>query len=126
MENQPEVGHPTHLAIAAILCFPHTGDGSILAECSSLTGSGPHTKNPLCLSQIRAHRPEIMLGVLVVALCRDRVAELGFGMGERQIPLIASLRVLRALRFGSGGTRSPPLGACSRRRRRSGAFIHQS
>jgi hypothetical protein len=33
-----------------------------------------------------------MFGVLVVALCPDRVAELGFGTGERQIPLIASFR----------------------------------
>ena len=42
-----------------------------------------------------------MFGVLIVVLCPDRVADLGFGAGERQIPLIVSLRVLRA---GAGGT----------------------
>jgi hypothetical protein len=35
-----------------------------------------------------------MFGVLVVVLCRDRIADLDFGTGERQIPLIVSLRVL--------------------------------
>jgi hypothetical protein len=35
-----------------------------------------------------------MFGVLVVVLRLDRIAELDFGTGERQIPLIASLRVL--------------------------------
>ena len=41
-----------------------------------------------------------MFGVLVVVLCPDRVADLGFSAGERQIPLIVSSRVLRAI--GSG------------------------
>ena len=41
-----------------------------------------------------------MFGVLVVVLCPDRVADLGFSAGERQIPLIVSLRVLRALARG--------------------------
>jgi hypothetical protein len=45
-----------------------------------------------------------MLGVLVVVLCPDRVADYGLGTGERQIPLIVSLRVLRALRLGAGST----------------------
>jgi hypothetical protein len=40
-----------------------------------------------------------MFGVLVVALCPDRVAKLDFGEGECQIPHVASLRVLRALRL---------------------------
>jgi hypothetical protein len=31
-----------------------------------------------------------MLGVLVVVLCPDGVADLGFSTGERQIPLILS------------------------------------
>jgi hypothetical protein len=35
-----------------------------------------------------------MFGVLVVVLCRDRIAVLDFGTGERQIPLIASLGAL--------------------------------
>jgi len=33
--------------------------------------------------RVRAHHSEIMLGVLVVVLCRDRIAALGFGAGER-------------------------------------------
>jgi hypothetical protein len=36
-----------------------------------------------------------MLGVLVVILCSDCVADLSFGASERQIPLIVFLRVLR-------------------------------
>ena len=50
-----------------------------------------------------------MFGVLVVVLCPDCVADLGFGAGERQIPLVVSSRVLRAYRFRAGGTRCPPL-----------------
>src|SRR5215510_981970 len=57
---------------------------------------------------------KIMFGVLVVVLCPDRVADLGFITSERQIPLIVFLRVLRALRFGAGGTRCPPLRACGK------------
>jgi hypothetical protein len=38
-----------------------------------------------------------MLGVLVVILRPDQIAGLGFGLGQRQISLIISLRVLRAL-----------------------------
>jgi hypothetical protein len=49
-----------------------------------------------------------MFGVLVVVLCPDHVADLGFSAGERQIPLIVSLRVLRVLlRFGAHGARRP-------------------
>ena len=40
-----------------------------------------------------------MFSVLVVILCPDHVADLGFGTGERQIPFIVSLRVLEL--FGS-------------------------
>jgi hypothetical protein len=42
-------------------------------------------------------------GVLVIVLCRDRVADLGFSAGERQVPLVVSSRVLRAYRLGAGG-----------------------
>jgi hypothetical protein len=35
-----------------------------------------------------------MFGVLVVVFCPDYVAALGFSLGERQIPLIVSLRVV--------------------------------
>jgi hypothetical protein len=38
-----------------------------------------------------------MLGVLVVILRPDQIAGLGLGLGQRNVPLIVSLRVLRAL-----------------------------
>ena len=41
-----------------------------------------------------------MFGVLVVVFCPDGVAALDFSLGERQIPLIVSLRVVKALLFG--------------------------
>jgi hypothetical protein len=63
---------------------------------------------------VRGHRSEIMFGVLVIVLCRDRVADLGFSAGERQVPLVVSSRVLRAYRLGAGGTRCPPLRAGSK------------
>jgi hypothetical protein len=44
-----------------------------------------------------------MFGVLVVILCPDHVADLGFSTGERQIPFIVSLRVLGAVRLGASG-----------------------
>jgi hypothetical protein len=37
-----------------------------------------------------------MFGVLVIVLCPDCVADLGFSAGERQIPLVVSSGVLRA------------------------------
>jgi hypothetical protein len=40
--------------------------------------------------------------VLVVVLCRDRIAILSFGAGQRQISLIALFHVLKALRLSSG------------------------
>jgi hypothetical protein len=46
-----------------------------------------------------------MFSVLVVVFCRDRVAALGFSLGERQIPLIVSSRVVRAVLFGASGIR---------------------
>ena len=46
-----------------------------------------------------------MFSVLVVVFCCDCVAALGFSLGERQIPLIVSLRVVRALLFGAGRIR---------------------
>jgi hypothetical protein len=46
-----------------------------------------------------------MFGVLVVVFCPDGVAALDFSLGERQIPLIVSLRVVKALLFGGGGIR---------------------
>ena len=32
---------------------------------------------------VRTHRSEIMFGVLVIILCPNHVADLGFGSGER-------------------------------------------
>jgi hypothetical protein len=45
-----------------------------------------------------------MFGVLVVVLGRHQIAALGFSLGQRQISLIVSLRVIRALRLWAGGT----------------------
>ena len=53
-------------------------------------------------SSVRRHSSEIMFGVLVVVFCGDCVATLGFSSGERQIPLIVSLRIGRARRCGPG------------------------
>ena len=51
---------------------------------------------------VRRHSSEIVFGVLVVVFRSDCVATLGFSSGERQIPLIVSLRIGRARRCGSG------------------------
>jgi hypothetical protein len=66
-------------------------------------------EGPLSRSSIRGHQSEIMFGVLVVVFCPDWVAALGFSLGERQIPVIVSSRVVRALWLWSGRTRCPPL-----------------
>jgi hypothetical protein len=79
----------------------------------------PSQKSLLCRVWVRGHRSVIMFGVLVVVLCPDRVADYGFSTGKREISLIVSLRVLRALRLGTCGTRYPPLRAGSKRRSRS-------
>lgn len=50
-----------------------------------------------------------MFGMLVVVLRPDRVADLSFGAGERQVPLIVSLRALKVLWLGADGSRRPPL-----------------
>jgi len=60
-----------------------------------------------------------MFSVLVVVLRPDHIAGLGFSSGQREIPLIASLRVLRALRLWAGGVRWPRLWAGSKWRCRS-------
>ena len=57
---------------------------------------------------VRRHSSEIMFGVLVVVFRGDRVATLSFRSGERQIPLIVSLRTGRVRRCGAG-TRHPSL-----------------
>ena len=50
----------------------------------------------------RDHRSEVMLSVLVVVFCRNRIAILSFNAGQRQISLIALFQVLKALRLRSG------------------------
>jgi hypothetical protein len=50
-----------------------------------------------------------MFGVLVIVLRSNRIAGPGLRLGEREIPLIVSLRVLRALRIGT--IRCKPPGA---------------
>jgi hypothetical protein len=69
---------------------------------------------------IRVHRSEIMLGVLVIILRPNRVADLGFSAGQREILFIVSLRVLRARRLGPCDTGCPPPRRCSKRRFRHG------
>ena len=56
----------------------------------------------LALVRTPVHRSEVMFIVLVVVLCRDRIAILSFGAGQRQISLIALFHVLKALRLSSG------------------------
>jgi hypothetical protein len=50
-----------------------------------------------------------MLGVLVVVLGRNPVASLDFTLSQRQVPLIVSSRILRALRLSAGRARCPLL-----------------
>jgi hypothetical protein len=42
-----------------------------------------------------------MLGVLVVVLCRDDVTGLSLSLGQRDISLVVSSRVVRAVRGGA-------------------------
>jgi hypothetical protein len=56
----------------------------------------------LALIGAREHRSEVVLSVLVVVLCRNRIAILSFSAGQRQISLIALFHVLKALRLRSG------------------------
>ena len=69
-------------------------------------------ERPLSRSSIRGHQSEIMFGVLVVVFCPDWVAALGFSLGERQIPVIVSSRVVRALWLWSGRTRLTRINVC--------------
>jgi hypothetical protein len=64
-------------------------------------------ENLLRRFSIRRHRSEIMLGMLVVVLGPDDIARLGLSLGESNIPLIASLRVLGAPLLGTGDVRCP-------------------
>ena len=62
----------------------------------------------LSRSLVRGHRSEIMFSVLEVILRPDHIAGQGFSSGQREIPLIASLRILRTFRLGASRTRCPP------------------
>jgi len=44
---------------------------------------------PLVFARTRVHLPEVMFSVLVVVLCRDRIAVLSFSARKLQISLIA-------------------------------------
>jgi hypothetical protein len=66
----------------------------------SASGSG-RLSGRLALVRAREHRSEVMLSVLVVVLCRNRIAILSFSAGQRQISLIALFHVLKALRLRS-------------------------
>src|ERR1700755_1071510 len=70
---------------------------------------------------VRRHRSEIVFGVLVIVFRSNRIAGPGLRLREREIPLIVSLRVLRALRIGT--IRCPPPGASIESRRRPGLAI---
>jgi hypothetical protein len=50
-----------------------------------------------------------MFGVLIVVLCRNRIAILSFSTGQHQISLVAYLQVLKAIWLGSGRGRYPVL-----------------
>jgi hypothetical protein len=65
-------------------------------------------------SSIRRHQSEIMFGVLVVVLGRHPIACLEFSLGQRQVPVIVSSRIVRPLWIWAGRTRCPPLRAASR------------
>ena len=64
-----------------------------------------------------------MFGVLVVVLRRDRVAILRFSTGQRQISLVASLQVLKAIWLGSGCGRYPALGRAANGRAGAAEFL---
>jgi hypothetical protein len=47
--------------------------------------------------------------VLVVVLCRNRIAVLSFRAGQRKVSLVALFHALKALRLRSGRTRYPTI-----------------
>jgi hypothetical protein len=55
-----------------------------------------------------------MFRVLVVVLGRDPITRLEFSLGQRQVPVIVSSRVVRALWLWARRTRCPSLWAASR------------
>jgi hypothetical protein len=61
-----------------------------------------------------------MFGVLVVVLCPDCIADLGFCPGERHVSFIVSSCILRAVRLRTGGIRFPSVRARGKRSCRSG------
>lgn len=66
-----------------------------------LTASGRLCRGLLRSFRIQGNRSKIMFRVLVIILGPDCVANLGFGAGKGQIPLVVSSRVLRAYRLGT-------------------------
>jgi hypothetical protein len=115
--------HPTKVVTRGSYCVGRERQSPCLdqtlqeATCSPLSWAfrpdreWPSQRRLLGSFRIRGHRSEIMFGVLVIVLCSDCVADLGFSAGERQIPFVVSSRVLRAYRLGASGARCPPLRA---------------
>src|SRR5262245_32499960 len=70
----------------------------------------PHyAVRPLSRSSIRGHQSKIMFGVLVVVLGGYPIARLEFSLGQGQVTVIASSRVVSAPWVRAGRTRCPPL-----------------
>jgi hypothetical protein len=81
-------------------------------ECTRQAGLlAPDSSSASC---IRGHQSEIMFGVLVLVLGRDPIARPEFSLGQRQVPVIVSSRVVRPKWIWAGRTRCPPLRAPSR------------
>ena len=58
---------------------------------------------------VRGHRSEIVFRVLVIVLRADPIAGLDLRLGQREIALVASLRVMRAPQFRANDIRRPSL-----------------
>jgi hypothetical protein len=92
----------------------------ILSNRKKMRGS---LANLSCRFSIGGHRSEIMLGVLVGVFCPNYIAGLGLCSGEREIPLIVSLRVSRTPRLWPGTNGCPLLRAVSKWPRRFRAVL---
>jgi hypothetical protein len=82
-----------------------TGIGSAVGRAIQYWIAFEDVENLLRRFSICRHRSEIMLGVLVVVLRPDDIPRLGLSLGESNIPLVASLRVLGAPLLGTGDVR---------------------
>jgi hypothetical protein len=79
------------------------GSGKSLEPRDIVDGCRARPENGrLALVGAREHRSEVMLSVLEVVLCGNRIAILSFSAGQRQISLIALFHVLKAAPLRSG------------------------